>query len=239
MTDVIEGAMQTTAGSELRKERRTRKPQLAKLMLAVLACATSAALACGLAGCAGAGTQDGGSGVVSGGSSGAAGSDGTGADAGAQGAGAATYGNTVEEGQAAPEFVCTGVSADGQGAGEVSLSQYQGRVVVVTSWASWCRYCVEDMPVWDQLKQEFGEDLVVIAVNVGDDQATAQQFAADHDYGFVWAMTSADFDSKYFSQGIPYDVVIGPDGVVVSEVEGSLGDGMYDSYQQIISGLLE
>ena len=236
MTDVIEGSMQTTAGSELRKERRTRKPRLAALTLAALACVVSTALACGLVGCAGAGTgtQDGGSGVASGGSGDAAGS---GEDAGAQGA--TTYGNTVEEGQPAPEFVCADASADGQGAGEVSLSQYQGRVVVVTSWASWCRYCVEDMPVWDQLKQEFGEDLVVIAVNVGDDQATAQQFAADHDYGFVWAMTSADFDSKYFSQGIPYDVVIGPDGVVVPEVEGSLGDGMYDSYRQVISGLLE
>jgi peroxiredoxin len=45
-----------------------------------------------------------------------------------------------------------------------SLSQYRGKKVFLTTWASWCG-CRRDLPVWQRLSEEVGADnLEVIAV---------------------------------------------------------------------------
>ena len=50
----------------------------------------------------------------------------------------------------------------------VTLEQQRGKVVVVTFWASWCTYCLKELPVLDSLQRHAGELLQVIAVNVKD-----------------------------------------------------------------------
>ncbi len=53
----------------------------------------------------------------------------------------------------------------------VSLEQYRGKVVVVTFWASWCTYCLRELPVLNTLQEHAGGLLQVIAVNVEDSAA--------------------------------------------------------------------
>lgn len=51
---------------------------------------------------------------------------------------------------------------------EVRVSQFQGRVVLVTFWASWCGPCRRELPVLDALKKTAGDRLEIVAVNVKD-----------------------------------------------------------------------
>lgn len=53
----------------------------------------------------------------------------------------------------------------------VTLEQYRGKVVVVTFWASWCTYCLKELPVLNTLQEHAGGLLQVIAVNVEDSPA--------------------------------------------------------------------
>ena len=69
----------------------------------------------------------------------------------------------LEVGTAAPDAL--GKSKDGA----LRLSDYRGRVVVVTFWASWCGPCRRELPVLDVLKRAAGDRAEVIAVNVKDD----------------------------------------------------------------------
>ena len=51
----------------------------------------------------------------------------------------------------------------------VDLATLRGKVVVVTFWASWCTYCLKELPVLDVLQKHAGEELLqVVAVNVKD-----------------------------------------------------------------------
>jgi len=51
---------------------------------------------------------------------------------------------------------------------DITVSQYRGKVVVVTFWASWCGYCRQELPALDALKRAAGDRAEIIAVNVKD-----------------------------------------------------------------------
>lgn len=67
----------------------------------------------------------------------------------------------------APPVTLLGKDRAGQA---VDLAQLRGKVVVVTFWASWCGYCLKELPQLDALQQHAGDRLLrVVAVNVKDD----------------------------------------------------------------------
>ncbi len=54
-------------------------------------------------------------------------------------------------------------TADGQ---ETTLAAFQGRVVLLNFWATWCAPCIREMPSLDRLQAKLkGEGLVVVAVS--------------------------------------------------------------------------
>ena len=56
---------------------------------------------------------------------------------------------------------------------EVRISDHGGKVVVVTFWASWCGYCLKEMPVLEGLQRAVGrERMEVVAVNLKEPPRT-------------------------------------------------------------------
>jgi thiol-disulfide isomerase/thioredoxin len=66
------------------------------------------------------------------------------------------------------------------GSGQASLSDYEGKVVYLSFWASWCLPCRQEMPYLSQLRARHHEDgFEVLAVNVDNDPELARAFAAE------------------------------------------------------------
>lgn len=61
----------------------------------------------------------------------------------------------------APETL--GIGPDGQA---INLSDLRGRVVVLNTWASWCRPCRTELPTLAALDAAYGDELAVVAINV-------------------------------------------------------------------------
>lgn len=58
-----------------------------------------------------------------------------------------------------------------------SFTQFQGKVRVVNSWASWCPFCVKELTDFEQLASEFAaDDVVVIAINRKESKEQARKF---------------------------------------------------------------
>jgi thiol-disulfide isomerase/thioredoxin len=47
-----------------------------------------------------------------------------------------------------------------------AITKYQGKVVVVDYWSSWCPPCVKELPEFVQLHKELGEKIVCLTVDV-------------------------------------------------------------------------
>src|SRR3989344_2567738 len=47
----------------------------------------------------------------------------------------------------------------------IKLADFKGEPLVINSWASWCPFCVEELPAFVSLQGEFKDKITVVAVN--------------------------------------------------------------------------
>ncbi len=58
-----------------------------------------------------------------------------------------------------------------------SLKEWQGKVLIVNFWATWCPPCLEEMPEFQQLQTEFGpKGLQFIGILTDDEADAARDF---------------------------------------------------------------
>lgn len=60
---------------------------------------------------------------------------------------------------------------------ERSLADFKGKLLVINSWAAWCPFCVQELPDFAALQEEFGEKIMVIAIDRAEPLATAKEFS--------------------------------------------------------------
>ncbi|VAW70965.1 Thioredoxin family protein [hydrothermal vent metagenome] len=61
--------------------------------------------------------------------------------------------------------------------GKVELSTYQGQVVYVDFWASWCKPCRKSFPFMNNMERKYAKKgLKIIAINMDSKQADAGKF---------------------------------------------------------------
>ena len=141
----------------------------------------------------------------------------------------------IAEGDAYRDFTAT--LADGS---TFTLSDHEGKVILLNFWATWCGPCVGEMPAFERLQETYGEDLALVAVNSGEDEATVAGFLEENGYTFPVVLDPEyAVSSLYPTEGIPYTVIIGTDGKVASiQLGAGDADAMYEHYCELIDGLL-
>lgn len=102
---------------------------------------------------------------------------------------------------------------DGQ---KVALKDYEGQVVLVNAWATWCPPCRAEMPDINAYYQAHQQDgFTVLAVNAGDSQPEAAAFAQSYALAFpVLLDTDMRLLDSMRIQNFPTSIVLGRDGRV-------------------------
>lgn len=98
--------------------------------------------------------------------------------------------------------------------GEVDLSQFEGKVVYLDFWASWCDPCRDSFPWMTELKNRYAEQgLEIVAVNLDKERALADRFLQGMNVNFIVAFDVAgDTAARYELRGMPGSYLIGRDG---------------------------
>lgn len=112
---------------------------------------------------------------------------------------------------------------------KVSLSDYQGQKVFLNFWASWCPPCRKEMPDLQKLHEKYGEEIVILAVNVGENKSVAANFMMENGLNFpVLLDKNKAVAQNYLVRGIPTSYFLDQNGVITEKIVGAL------SYQKML-----
>lgn len=116
-----------------------------------------------------------------------------------------------------------------------TLEELRGRPVVINFWATWCASCLTEMPTLEEQRlAHTDEDLIVVAVNVGEDVSDAEKFIDSLElYDLIIAMDpDLTISDAYSVRGMPHSVFIDREGVIQAEYRGQLDDEALNNYVQ-------
>lgn len=109
----------------------------------------------------------------------------------------------------------------------IHLSDYRGKIVIISFWASWCGPCRKELPVLAAIQKSGTRDkIAVFAVNWREswDRFLQIKRALKTDDLTLVSDESGRYGAKYGVDGIPHMVIIGRDGRIAA-VHVGYGEG--------------
>ncbi len=97
----------------------------------------------------------------------------------------------LPEDEREPAPTIEGETLDGE---RLALADYDGQVVVLNVWGSWCGPCVAEAPELNKAAQQLAQDDVqFVGINIRDQRTAAQQFEQRHEvrYPSIFDPTSS------------------------------------------------
>ncbi len=113
------------------------------------------------------------------------------------------------------------------GGQQQAMSAWQGKVLLVNFWATWCPPCVAEMPELEELQSERGpKGLQIIGIGI-DSPTSSREFAEKHKITYpllVGGLQGTEVSRSFGNEagGLPFTVLIGTDGTVKQSYMGRL-----------------
>jgi len=106
---------------------------------------------------------------------------------------------------------------------KVSLRDFQGKLVFLNFWATWCPPCRYEMPSMESLYKEFkGKGLVVLAINLKEGKEKVRSFMVSERLTFPALLDySGEVAQRYGVRGIPTTFLINGKREIVGKALGA------------------
>jgi len=106
---------------------------------------------------------------------------------------------------------------------EVPYDAFEGRVLFVNFWATWCAPCIEEMPTIVELARSLeGSNVAFLLVSIDDDERAARRFAEERDLSrFVYFRGWEPWTSTFTAGIVPATFVVARDGSIVYQHHGA------------------
>lgn len=136
-------------------------------------------------------------------------------------------------------IILAAMPAFGSASETFNLSDYQGKVVILDFWASWCVPCRRSFPWMNEMQNKYGDDgLVIVAVNldseVSDAEAFLERYPADYS---IYYDHERQLARQYGVEAMPSSFLIDREGTVVARHLG-FKSADTDEYEAEIVALL-
>ena len=116
----------------------------------------------------------------------------------------------------------------------LNLKDYQGSLVLLNFWASWCAPCKIEHPVLMKLSQT--KNLIIFGINFKDKETQAKTFL--NELGDPYDLLAKDKTGKqsvrFGIYGIPESILINKDSTIIQKFVGPLSFEDYNNILKII-----
>jgi peroxiredoxin len=126
---------------------------------------------------------------------------------------------SAKQGGAAPDFTLKNLEG-----GNVQLSQYRGKIVLLEFWAPWCPPCKATIPQLTAVQTKYRErGVVVLGIAVDEDIGSIQKLSAfSQEYGINYhgLRGNETVERAYHVSSIPMIFLIDKEGMIVNSHTG-------------------
>lgn len=143
----------------------------------------------------------------------------------------------IEEGDECPAI--SGITFKGE---EIDLSNYEGKVILVDFWASWCGPCRIAMPFMAEMYEKYKDNsFVVIAINLDKKKKNAEHYLKKLDskinFPIIWDK-EAKYPEIFQIEAMPTSFLIDREGKIHYIHSGFTGADK-EEYEEKIKSLIE
>jgi thiol-disulfide isomerase/thioredoxin len=125
-----------------------------------------------------------------------------------------------------------GIVLDGFASSEkIDLSSFRGRPLVINYWASWCGFCIAEMPGFQKSYERVGRDVAFLGVDIQDQLDPAQTLRKQTGVRYPLA---SDRSGRVFRRlggglGMPTTFFVDRRGIVIQRYVGPLTQSQLDA----------
>ncbi|HVP78862.1 MAG TPA: TlpA family protein disulfide reductase [Thermodesulfobacteriota bacterium] len=122
------------------------------------------------------------------------------------------------KGKTAPAFSLKSLNG-----GQVSLSDFRGKPVLITFWATWCDSCKEEMPILEKFSQGKRDQLTILLIAVDGERKRAVQTIVDKNKVTlpVLLLLKEKVMDQYEVRGwLPLTFLVDQEGMLVGKIIG-------------------
>ncbi len=123
-------------------------------------------------------------------------------------------------------------SLDGR---KVSISEYEGKVVLVNFWATWCPPCKEEMPLFEDIQNKYRDkNFQIVAINMDTNESALREYVRTNNFSFdIYKGNQEDLRNLGIS-GFPTSYLLDKEGKVCK-----VKLGIYKEVEEDIKELIE
>ena len=121
---------------------------------------------------------------------------------------------------------------------QYSLGDYNGKIVVLDFWATWCLPCAKIMPQIQKIHDQFNDrGISVFGINIWD-QGDAVKFMNKHGYSYAVLLKGDNIAKAYGVNAIPTMYVIGKDAKIIFAEQGA-SENLYGKVAAVLNDHLK
>ncbi len=133
-----------------------------------------------------------------------------------------------------------------------NLKDYEGKIVILNFWQTWCGPCLKEMPDFERVYQDYGqneEDVIILGVSSPNNSENKKftnetktdieikDFLMEKDVNYPSLLDyKAELYTNYGIMAFPTTIVILPDGHIFGVAQGAISE---DVLKQIINDAKE
>lgn len=108
--------------------------------------------------------------------------------------------------------------------------QYQGKVLLINFFASWCPPCRTETPDFVKIFTENQDNFAIVGVSTDPNEPELAKFMGDFRVNYPVFIGDQSFLREYGVATLPTSIVFGPDGKLVDVIIGPVSEGSLKKY---------